>query len=108
MWRTPSNFGGVRESCPITQGTFVRFLLREGVSAPDSIEALEQIVAQPWHVFWPDEIGYDRTTLAGVVGHRQETDAYLVSLARHFGGALVTLDKGLAAMHGPDVTLIET
>jgi predicted nucleic acid-binding protein len=35
------------------------------------------------------------------------TDAYLVALARHNDGAVVTLDKGLAAMHGPDVLLLQ-
>jgi len=96
-------------TCPITQGTFLRFLLREGLSASDAIAALDQIVAQPWHVFWPDEVAYNVGTLAGVIGHRQVTDAYLVALARHFEGTLVTLDKGLAALHQrPDVTLIET
>ena len=27
------------------------------------------------------------------------TDAYLAALARHFGGRLVTFDRGLAALH---------
>jgi len=100
--------GGQVATCPITQGTLLRFLLREGLSAADATAALDQIVAQTWHVFWPDEIAYQSSTLAGVIGHRQVTDAYLVHLARHFGGALVTLDRGLVALHGgPDVVLIE-
>ena len=41
--------------------------------------------------------------LRGVVGHRQVTDSYLCALARFRGGRLVTLDRGLAALHG-DVT----
>lgn len=42
----------------------------------------------------------------GVIGHRQVTDAYLVALARHHGGRLATLDRGLAALHGEDVFLL--
>ena len=55
--------------------------------------------------FWPDSISYAETDLTSVRGHRQVTDAYLVSLARACGGVLVTLDSGLAALHS-DVSLI--
>ena len=40
----------------------------------------------------------ERDHLAGVIGHRQVTDAYLVALARHHHGRLATLDKGLATL----------
>jgi len=60
----------------------------------------------PQHVFWPDEISYDASMMADVIGHRQVADAYLVELASYFGGSLVTLDKGLVALHGPSVELI--
>jgi predicted nucleic acid-binding protein len=43
--------------------------------------------------------------LAGVVGHRQVTDAHLAGLARRRGSRLVTLDQGLAALH-PDATVL--
>ncbi len=44
--------------------------------------------------------------LLGVIGHRQVTDAYLVALARHHGGRVATLDKGLAALQGEHVFLL--
>ena len=84
----------------------LRFLLREGQPAPDAVAALEAIRSQPWHRFWPDAIPYGADLLAGVIGHRQVTDAYLVALARHHGGRLATLDRGLAALHGEDVDLL--
>lgn len=90
-------------TCPITQGALLRFLIREGVGARDALGVLQQIQALPQHVFWADEIGFDATVLAGVIGHRQVTDAYLAALARHCGGRLVTLDRGLAAQH-PEAT----
>ena len=93
-------------TCPITEGTLLRFLIREGQPAADAIAVLEAIRAQDWHHFWPDEIGYERDHLAGVIGHRQVTDAYLVALARHHHGRLATLDKGLAALHGTAALLL--
>ncbi len=72
------------------------------------MKVLGAVRSQTWHRFWPDAIAYDSTHLRGVVGHRQVTDAYLVALAAHHGGRLVTLDKGLAALHGPGVHLLST
>ena len=95
-------------TCPITQGTLLRFLLRAGVGTHDAMAALRQIQELPHHVFWPDPIGYDASLLVGVIGHRQVTDAYLAALARHFDGCLVTLDRGLAALHSPTAQLILT
>ena len=94
--------------CPITEGTLLRFLLREGISAADAMTTLDALRAQPWHRFWPDAIPYVADQLVGVIGHRQVTDAYLVALARHSGGKVVTFDKGLAALHPHDTLLLET
>ena len=99
---------GQLATCPITQGTLLRFLLRAGVRAHDAMSALEQIQELPQHVFWPDQIGYDAFALAGVIGHRQVTDAYLAALARHFDGCVVTLDRGLAMLHSQTAQLIPT
>ena len=95
-------------TCPITQGTLLRFLLRNGVGPSDALAALDKIVSLPQHVFWPDEIGYGAAMFAGVIGHRQVTDAYLAALADHFGGSLATLDRGLAALHPGTAVLIPT
>lgn len=88
-------------TCPISEGTLLRFLIREGRSAIDAVSVLDAMRAQGWHTFWPDLIPYEASSLAGVIGHRQVTDAYLIALARHHGGRVATLDKGLAALH-PD------
>lgn len=93
-------------TCPITQGTLLRYLLRAGEATEVALGALHQIVELPRHVFWPDEIGYGASMMAGVIGHRQVTDAYLVELASYFGGSLATFDKGLAALHRNAVDLI--
>jgi toxin-antitoxin system PIN domain toxin len=93
-------------TCPITEGTLLRFLIRAGSGASDAMAVLEAMRDRSWHVFWPYAIPYSRGHLAGVIGHRQVTDAYIVALARHHHGRVVTLDRGLAALHGDDVLLL--
>lgn len=93
-------------TCPITEGTLLRFLIREGLTAIDAMTILDTIRSQGWHTFWPDEIPYDAAHLVGVIGHRQVTDCYLVALARHHGGRVATLDRGLAVLHGDAVHLL--
>lgn len=90
---------------PITQGTLLRFLLRAGLSATASARALADLCGDARHDLWTDDEPYTAETLAGVVGHRQVTDAYLASQARLRGGRLATFDRGLAAQH-PDVAVL--
>jgi toxin-antitoxin system PIN domain toxin len=92
-------------TCPITQGTLLRLLLRSGAETSSARNALNQVVAHQRHDFWPDEVGYTAVSLRGVIGHRQVTDAYLAQLARVRDGQLVTLDRGLAELH-PDVAVV--
>lgn len=93
-------------TCPITEGTLLRFLVREGQAAPQAVAVLDALRDQSWHRFWPDSLPYRREQLGGVVGHRQVTDAYLVALAADHGEQLVTFDRGLAALHRQLVHLL--
>lgn len=87
-------------TCPITQGTLLRLLMRLGEFSFDTaLQVLGEVTAHPRHRFWPDTLGYAEISGRGVLGHRQVTDAYLAGLARHHGGRLVTFDSGLAALH---------
>jgi uncharacterized protein len=93
---------GIRfATCPITQGALLRFHLR--FSPQPSIAAakrlLGRIVALPAHKFWPDIASYLDIPEAGVIGHRQVTDAYLVALAEAHRGVLATMDETLATVH---------
>lgn len=90
-------------SCPSTQGSLLRVLVRGGRDGPAAIAALERLLSHERHEFWPDDLPYVRVRMTRVVGHRQVTDAYLAGLARARGGRVVTFDAGLAAVH-PDVT----
>lgn len=93
-------------TCPLTEGTLLRFLIREGHLATSAAELLDAIRRNSWHYFWHDDLPYSGDQLAGVVGHRQVTDAYLVALARHHEGRVVTFDRGMAVLH-PEVTLLD-
>jgi toxin-antitoxin system PIN domain toxin len=95
-------------TCPITQGALIRFYLRWATN-PSMAEAkalLRRISEMPAHDFWPDDVSYVDLPERGVVGHRQVTDAYLVSLVSAKGGFLATMDKALATFHPSHVKLI--
>lgn len=87
-------------TCPITQGTLLRLLLRLGEVAPETaVDVLARLSAHTRHRFWTDSLDYAEISWHGVLGHRQVTDAYLAALARHHGGKLVSFDRGLVALH---------
>ena len=98
-----SSLSGGFATCPITQGTLVRLVMRLGGHGVEQALALLAVVtAHAKHYFWPDTLPYDKVRWHGVMGHRQVTDAYLAGLARHHRGKLVSFDRGLVALH-PDV-----
>jgi hypothetical protein len=87
-------------TCPITQGTLLRLLMRLGeMTAQAALAVLAGITSHARHRFWADDLGYAEVSFRGVLGHRQVTDAYLAALARRRGARLVTFDAGLAALH---------
>jgi uncharacterized protein len=92
-------------TCPTTQSALTRFLVREGATAAEATGVLNTVAANERHQFWADDIDLRHVTLSGVVGHRQVTDSYLAALARAHEGRLITLDRGLAALH-PDVATV--
>lgn len=92
-------------TCPLTQCAFVRIssnpkVIPEAVTPGEALALLRDMVALEHHVFWPDDLPLaDESVPTGLVlGHQQITDAYLLGLALHHGGKLVTLDRSLAAL----------
>ena len=93
-------------SCPITQTSFVRILCNPGFSrhaltATDANTLLQSNLKHPGHQFWEDGIPlHDALHLVEgkLAGHQQVTDAYLLGLAIHKKGRLVTLDRRLSAL----------
>lgn len=95
-------------TCPITQGSLVRFLMRTGQPAAVVREVVGAVETAKRHEFWPDSVSFADVEIGGVVGHRQVTDAYLAQLARSRNGQLATLDSGLAHLHSDVAVLIPT
>jgi len=95
-------------TCPITQRSLVRFLVRAGQSAAAARDIVSAIEKANRHEFWPDSVSFADVAVGGVIGHRQVTDAYLAQLARFRKGQLATLDSGLAHLHNDVAVLIPT
>lgn len=93
-------------TCPITQGSLMRLLIREGQSAESARSVLQGVTSNPRHEFWPDTASYHDLPVAGIVGHRQVTDAYLAHLARTNSARLATFDQALAKLHTDVAELI--
>ncbi|BCO37662.1 VapC toxin family PIN domain ribonuclease [Mycobacterium heckeshornense] len=93
-------------TCPITQGSLVRFLLRSGQSAAAARDVVAGVENAHRHEFWSDSVSFADVAFSGVVGHRQVTDAYLAQLARSRNGRLATLDSALAHQHSDVAVLI--
>ena len=93
-------------TCPITQGSLMRLLIREGQSAELARSVLQEITGSPRHEFWPDNASYHDIPVTGIIGHRQVTDAYLAHLARSYSARLATFDQALAKLHTDVADLI--
>ena len=98
-----TGMGGNFATCPVTQGSLLRLLLRQGQSASAARAVLSQAAANPRHEFWPDDVTYTDVPTTGIVGRRQVTAAYLAQLARTREARLATFDHALAKLHH-DVT----
>ena len=105
-WLSASDAGFA--TCPITQGSLVRFLVRTGQTAAAARDVISAVESANRHEFWPDSVSFTDVEVGGVVGHRQVTDAYLAQLARSRKGQLATLDSGLAHLHSDIAVLIPT
>ena len=104
-WLAASDAGFA--TCPITQGSLVRFLERAGQSAAAARDVVSAVQASKRHEFWPDSVSFADVEVGGVVGHRQVKDAYLAQLARSRDGRLATLDSGLAHLHSDVAVLVQ-
>ncbi len=97
-------------TCPITEAGFIRIsmnplIVTEHTTLKTVLGMLGLYQSRYKHVFWPDDLGVADafTMFKNISGHRQITDAYLVSLAASHGGRLVTFDSGVTAITPPDL-----
>jgi len=90
-------------SCAVTQNGVIRILSQPSYPSPVSTTRAAQLLATAasasHHQYWPsgvsilDETIFDRSRIHGP---RQLTDVYLLGLAVHHGGRLVTFDRTIA------------
>jgi toxin-antitoxin system PIN domain toxin len=90
-------------TCPLTENAVLRIVghppYPNSPGSPSVVaNLLEQFLALPGHIFWPDDISIlDRKLFSGVVmTSGQVTDSYLLALAVAHNGQLATLDRRLA------------
>jgi uncharacterized protein len=103
-----AGYGDSFASCPSTQGSLLRVLVRAGRDGTSAVAAMNRLLDHDRHEFWPDDVPYRQVRMTAVIGHRQVTDAYLAELARVRGGRLATFDAGLAAVHTDVVEQVPT
>jgi toxin-antitoxin system PIN domain toxin len=96
--------------CPLTELGFVRITTSPSYyPRPRSLEeatgVLEELANRPGYRYWPLTDNWTTLTAgsaARISGRQQVTDAYLLGLAIKEGGVLVTFDKGIKYMAGPE------
>src|SRR5580704_4194991 len=96
------NIGEGWASCAVTQNGCIRILSQPNYPnalAPADIAArLREATEAPFHQYWSDTHGLLNASLVDwqyVHGAIQVTDAYLLGLAVHHGGRLVTFDHSV-------------
>ena len=96
-----------RASCPLTPNSCIRMLPHQAIPAkslrPVSLRVYAPLRKTPWHEFWPDDVSLlDLKSIEWrqVRGSRQLTDVYLLSLAVHRSGCLVTFDRSVSTASG--------
>ena len=91
-------------SCPLIQNALLRIL--GNPRYPNSsggpavvMHLLQGLLGHPAHVFWPDALSWDAAGIfkaEALFHHGQITDTYLLGLAVHHKGRLVSFDKRLS------------
>jgi toxin-antitoxin system PIN domain toxin len=96
-------------TCSFTQAGFLRItssvdVMRQRFTVAEARQVLFLLAQKPGHAFWPTPISYFEATEPfeqRLHGPKQITDAYLLGIARHHGGKIATLDKGMKSLAGP-------
>lgn len=101
-------------TCPITESGFVRVstnpkVLPNPIGIADARRVLESLRAAQGHSFLTDDVSIVDDDVPTVIGHRQVTDAHLLTLARRNATHLVTFDAAIVSLAGGrDVELLAT
>ena len=92
-------------SCPLTESGFVRVssnptVLPSAIGVEDARSVLQSLRAAGNHRFLVDDVSLTDEDVPRLTGHRQVTDAHLLTLARRNEVQLVTFDAGVLALGG--------
>lgn len=99
-------------TCPLTESGFVRVssnpkALPVAIGVEAARAVLSTLRALDTHRFLTDDVSITDGDVPALAGHRQVTDAHLLTLARRHGVRLVTFDAGVLALSGErDVELL--
>lgn len=99
-------------TCPVSEAGFVRLssnakALPGALGVDEARGVLRDLRAVGDHRFLTNDVSLTDADVPSIVGHRQVTDALLLTVARRAGVSLVTFDSALAALAGEDgVTLL--
>jgi uncharacterized protein len=100
------------ETCPVTESGFVRVssnprVLPHPIGVDAARGVLAALRAAGGHSFVVDDVSQCDTDTPRTPGHRQVTDAHLLTLARRRGVRVVTFDRRLLGLGGAaDVELL--
>lgn len=90
-------------SCPLTQNGCLRIMTQAAYPKASPLSVMKELLGDftrhELHEFWPDDISLlDKSKLDLRYSHgpSQLTDLYLLALAVHRGGRLVTFDRRIA------------
>ena len=101
-------------TCPMTESGFVRVssnprVLSSAIAVDDARRILSALRRVDGHRFLPNDVSLTDPDVPSIVGHRQVSDAHLLTVARRHGVPLVTFDRGiLAVAEGRDVELLSS
>jgi toxin-antitoxin system PIN domain toxin len=90
-------------TCPQTQASFVRIVSnpsfsKSSTTVQEATSLLAENLERPGHQYWSADVDYFAAVkpfAERLVGHQQVSDAYLLGLAIHHRGKLVTMDRGI-------------
>lgn len=98
--------------CPLTEAGFIRIttnpsMLASKITTGRATAILQSLRAHPGYHYWPisDAESWVAVTscfASRITGHQQVTDAYLLGMAIKEDGVLVTFDRGLKYLAGPE------
>lgn len=96
---------GPWSTCPVSEAGFVRIssnpkVIVGALSGDDARRVLRELREVGEHRFLSNDVSMTDADVPRIVGHRQLTDALLLTVARRAGIALVTFDTAIATLAG--------